>query len=94
MTLGIRPQDVLNHEEGADASNCITGEVETVERLGNESFIYLNHPDIQEAFIVRVEDSRNRAAGSSFRVGVPAENCHLFDSNGQAFARTRSPKFD
>ena len=94
VTLGIRPQDVLNHEEGTDAKNCIIGEIETVERLGNESFIYLNHPDIQEAFIARVEDSRNRQPGHQFHVGVPAENCHLFDNSGQAFARTRAPKFD
>ncbi|CAM3661154.1 ABC transporter ATP-binding protein [Parendozoicomonas haliclonae] len=94
VTLGIRPQDVLNHEEECGAGNCITGTIETIERLGNESFIYLKHPDIQEAFIVRVEDSRRREPESAFRVGVPAENCHLFNEAGQAYPRTRSPRFD
>ena len=94
VTLGIRPQDVLNHEEASDAANVVVGQIETIERLGSESFIYLNHPDIQEAFIVRVEDSQRREPGSEFRVGVPAENCHLFDASGAAFPRTRSPIFD
>ncbi|MBO9482051.1 MULTISPECIES: sn-glycerol-3-phosphate ABC transporter ATP-binding protein UgpC [Gammaproteobacteria] len=94
VTLGIRPQDVLNHEEANGAENCITGTIETIERLGNESFIYLNHPDIHEAFIARVEDSLRRQPGAEFHVGVPAENCHLFDANGVAFSRTRSPVFD
>lgn len=94
VTLGIRPQDVLNHEEADGAENCITGTIETIERLGNESFIYLNHSDIHEAFIARVEDSVRRQQGSEFHVGVPAENCHLFDANGVAFPRTASPIFD
>ncbi|USE37340.1 ABC transporter ATP-binding protein [Endozoicomonas sp. SCSIO W0465] len=94
VTLGIRPQDVLNHEEADGAENCITGTIETIERLGNESFIYLNHPDIHEAFIARVEDSLRRDCGAEFHVGVPAENCHLFDAHGVAFSRTKSPTFD
>ena len=94
VTLGIRPQDVLNHECADSEENSITGTIDTLERLGNESFIYLNHPDIHEAFIVRVEDSRRREPGSAFHVGIPAENCHLFDADGKAFTRTRAPLLD
>ena len=94
VTLGIRPQDVLNHKQVSDATNCITGTINTIERLGNESFIYLNHPDIHEVFIVRVEDSKRREIGAQFHVGVPAESCHLFDGNGEAFPRTQAPVFN
>ncbi len=94
VTLGIRPQDVLSHEQAVGAENCITGTIDTVERLGNESFIYLNHPDIHESFIVGVEDSMRRELGAQFHVGIPAENCHLFDANGEAFPRNQVAAFD
>ncbi len=96
--MGIRPRDVLNHkeqhEEQDDTENCITGKIEAVEHLGNESFIYLSHPDIHEFFTVCVEDSRCRESGSDFHVGVPAENCHVFDDTGKAFSRTRAPHWE
>lgn len=94
VTLGIRPQDVLSHEQADGAENCITGSIITIERLGNESFVYMEHPDMHEAFIARVEDSLRRDEGSEFHVGVPAENCHLFDDKGRAFTRTRMPTFE
>ena len=94
VTLGIRPQDVLSHEETEGTENRITGVIETIERLGSESFIYLNHPDIHESFIARVEDFRRRELDSEFHVGVPAQNCHLFNSDGRAFPRTRAPRID
>ena len=94
VTLGIRPQDVLKQDSNDAGENWITGTIETIERLGNESFVYMKHPDIHEAFIARIEDSMRRECGSEFRVGVPAENCHLFDANGRVFKRTQSPKFD
>ncbi len=94
VTLGIRPQDVMNHENPTTEGNCITGAIETIERLGNESFVYLSHPDIHEAFIARVEDSLHREVDSEFHVGIPEENCHLFNDAGLAFPRTRTPKFD
>ncbi len=94
VTLGIRPQDVLKKDSNDTGKNWITGTIETIERLGNESFVYMKHPDIHEAFIARIEDSMRRECGSEFRVGVPAENCHLFDADGKALKRTQSPKFD
>ena len=94
VTLGIRPQDVLPQDSNIGGKNWITGTIETIERLGNESFVYLKHPDSHEAFIARIEDSMRRERGSDFRVGVPAQNCHLFDAHGKAFKRTQSPKFD
>ncbi|WP_062261473.1 ABC transporter ATP-binding protein [Endozoicomonas arenosclerae] len=90
VTLGIRPQDVLTNAE----ENNVTGTINALERLGTETFVYLNHPAIVEAFTVRIEDHRRREEGESFKVGLPAESCHLFGANGQAFQRTRAPQFD
>ncbi|MGI9274566.1 MAG: ABC transporter ATP-binding protein [Endozoicomonas sp.] len=95
VTLGIRPQDNLGGEElGDNDSNVVTGKINAVERLGTESFIYLDHPAIKESFTVRIEDSRRREPGSEFKVGIPEKHCHLFDADGQAFKRTQAPLFD
>lgn len=92
VTLGIRPQDAMEATESCE--NIITGTINALERLGTESFIYLDHSDIEESFILRVEDSRRREEGSQFRVQVPEQCCHLFNANGLAFDRTQAPKFD
>ena len=86
------PQDADEATNSHD--NVVTATINALERLGTESFIYLNHSDIEEDFILRIEDSRRREEGSEFRVHIPAENCHLFDADGQAFARTQAPHFD
>ena len=91
VTLGFRPQDALAE---AESDNIITGSIKALERLGTESFVYLNHPAIEEDFILRTEDSRRRKEGSEFKVCVPAENCHLFNEQGLAFARTKAPHYD
>ena len=91
VTLGVRPQDALAEAEG---ENVITGTIKALERLGTESFVYLNHSAIEEDFILRTEDSRRREEGSEFKVGIPAESCHLFNETGLAFARTKAPHYD
>ena len=91
VVLGIRPQDVLLMTEGA---NLISGTVHTLEHLGAETFIYLDHGDIRESLTVRVEDSHRRAEGDSIAMQLPAECCHLFDAEGLSFRRTRAPAFD
>ena len=93
VTLGIRPQDA--EEATTDNNdNVVTATINALERLGTESFIYLNHADIEEDCILRIEDSRRREEGTEFRMHIPAECCHLFDANGQAFVRTQAPHFD
>lgn len=90
VTLGIRPHDALGAPVG---DNNVKGGIRALERLGTESFIYLDHPAIEENFILRVEDSELREEGSEFLVGIPPECCHLFDQDGLALHRTRAPHF-
>ena len=91
VTLGIRPQDAIADTAG---ENSVTGTIKALERLGTESFVYLNHPAIEEDFILRTEDSRHRDEGTEFAVSIPAECCHLFNADGMAFERTQAPHYD
>ena len=79
---------------GNSEENVVTGTINALERLGTETFVYLYNPAIEEAFTVRIEDHRRHEEGESFKVGLPAESCHLFDANDQAFKRTQAPQFD
>lgn len=91
VVLGIRPEHTLAE---TDSGNAVDGRIEALERLGAESFIYMNHDTIREHFIVRVEDSLRREEGSKIRVELSPEHCYLFDANGTAFRRTRAPEID
>ena len=91
VVLGIRPEDA---EAEVDNGNSVEGKVQTLERLGAESYIYMGHDTIRENFIVRVEDSRRRDEGTRMTVELPTHLCHLFDAQGKAFHRTHAPSFD
>ncbi len=92
VILGIRPQEVT--EASSDSRNVVTGAIRTLERLGTESFVYLDQKAADDSFILRIEDSRRRDTGAEFRVEIPQENCHLFDASGNAFPRTQAPHID
>ncbi len=91
VVLGIRPEHAMIEANG---ENTVTGKVQALERLGSESFIYMEHDTIREHFIVRVDDSRRREEGSTIQIKLPAEQCHLFNAEGLAFTRTRAPEID
>ena len=91
VVLGIRPEDALAE---TDNGNAVEAKVETLERLGAESYIYMSHDTIRENFIVRVEDSRKREMGSKMKIELPIQLCHLFNAEGKAFHRTQAPAYD
>ena len=82
VTLGLRP-------EAADAMGkgdaVLSGSVTAVERLGNETYVYLDVPGSSE-FAVHAAGDVAAQAGDMMQVGLPAKKCHLFDSEGRAFA--------
>jgi len=84
MSLGIRPEHLLPANEG-DAT--IEGEVNIVEKLGNETQAYL-HIDAADAdMIYRQPDTLDVEPGDKLSVGIPAHRCHLFHSDGKACRR-------
>lgn len=88
VVLGIRPEHT---QAEIDRGNSVEAKIEALERLGSESFIYMGHDTIREHFIVKVEDSRLREEGTKMKIELPPEHCHLFNAEGLAFSRTRTP---
>ena len=88
MSLGIRPEHLLSAEE---ADVAIEGNVQIVEKLGNETQIYL-HLDNADAnadadVIYRAPDTIAVESGDKYRIGLSAHRCHLFHSDGTACRR-------
>jgi len=84
MSLGIRPEHLLNAKQ-ADAT--IEGKVQIVEKLGNETQIYLNLASADADVIYRAPDTLNVEIGQKYNIGLTANRCHLFDRNGLACRR-------
>ena len=86
VSLGIRPEHILS---GAEHGGEYQGRVLFVEQMGNETYLYLENGG-GEPWVVRHPDRLRLAAGDALGIHLPAESCHLFDAQGQAFPRLLS----
>ena len=84
MSLGVRPEHLLPCGQG-DAS--IEGQVNIVEKLGNETQVYLHIGAADADVIYREPDTLDIEVGNNFIVDIPANRCHLFHSDGKACQR-------
>ncbi|OOE86840.1 maltose/maltodextrin ABC transporter ATP-binding protein MalK [Salinivibrio sharmensis] len=84
MSLGIRPEHLVAAKDG-DAQ--IEGEATIVEKLGNETQIYLNLESADADVIYRQLDTVEIEPGEKYAIGIPAHRCHLFHSDGRACKR-------
>ena len=83
VTLGVRPE-ALNPDGSGDSS--ITGKVYAVERLGGETYLYLNTPQGRE-ITVHAAGDKVVSSGDEIAIGFTADKCHLFHDTGEAFER-------
>ena len=80
VTLGVRPE-ALDSKGKGDA--VLEGRAAAVERLGNETYVYLEVPGSNE-FAVHAAGDVAIQPGDLLRIGIPAAACHVFDAAGQA----------
>ncbi|ACY15645.1 ABC transporter ATP-binding protein [Haliangium ochraceum] len=86
-TLGIRPEHLELLGAEAEADNALAGEVQIVEHLGEGSFIYVKTSVHEQNLTIKEEGDTAASSGSSLRMRLPPESCHLFDRDEQAFPR-------
>ncbi len=89
MSLGVRPEHLVSSAQG-DA--VIDGEVMIVEKLGNETQVYLNLESADADVIYRQPDTLDVDSGDRLEIGIPAHRCHLFHSDGRACKRLFNEK--
>jgi multiple sugar transport system ATP-binding protein len=80
-TLGIRPEDVLLHANGAGTISAV---VDVVEPLGSEQVLYLTAGDA--LITARASAEATVASGDPIVLGINAQRMHLFDTaSGAAY---------
>ncbi|MEE4377850.1 MAG: sn-glycerol-3-phosphate ABC transporter ATP-binding protein UgpC [Candidatus Competibacteraceae bacterium] len=84
VILGIRPEHI---RISPDSKNLIGGEINYVEHLGEASYVYLHIEGVEEPIVVRREGDALVEPSTKLAVGLTAQYCHLFDSNGRAYRR-------
>jgi len=84
--LGIRPEHLLIGDSGAGSALRVT--LHQLERLGNESLLYLDVAPDMPKITLRIDGYSSHRAGANLLVSLHPEHCHLFDTNGCAFKRT------
>ena len=67
----------------------ISGKVYNVERLGGDTFFYLNGPD-GAAITVHAPGDMTVSHGDEVTVGFNGDKCHLFNQSGEAFQRLQA----
>ncbi|WP_207476336.1 ABC transporter ATP-binding protein [Arenibaculum pallidiluteum] len=80
VTFGIRPEHLA--EDGTGAAR-IGGEVQVVERLGSETFLYVRMAN-GELLVVKAAGASRARPGDRISVGVLADDGFVFDGDGLA----------
>ena len=80
-SLGVRPEHLTLSGEG----DAVSGRVTFVETLGHATYAYLDANGT--ALTVQLPGDARPAAGETLKLVVPAGQAHLFDADGEAFAR-------
>ena len=76
-TVGLRPEHLRVDNDGP-----ITGTLRHAEKLGNETFVYVNAGDIGE-ITARVEGTLALEAGEDVALGFAQEHLYRFDDAGK-----------
>ena len=86
VSLGIRPEHLIEGDSGAGSPLHLR--LKQMERLGDSSLLYLQIDEQSPLVTLRLEGDAGQAPGASVTLRLRADECHLFDAEGQAFART------
>ncbi len=84
LTLGIRPEALrLAGGAGGGADPVLQARVETVERLGNITFVYLD-TGAEDFLTMQVVGDLDLANGDAVTVTCPVLGLHVFDDGGRS----------
>lgn len=81
VLLGIRPQDIFPRKE-ANNQIALTREVDVLEPMGGESFVYFNLCENEKTWIARCEGVPEIKEGDMAAMVINPETIHIFTSDG------------
>jgi len=81
--MGIRPENI--HDEEVFLNNapesCINVNVEVVELMGSETYLYLHTTGKDDNIVARVDPRSTSRVGDKIRVAFDANRLHFFDKD-------------
>ena len=78
LTIGIRPEDI-SAEKNSDKSIELESELDVIEPMGNETFIYFEIGKTQ--FIARVKPLNDLKVGKKVKLFIDPNRVYMFDNN-------------
>ncbi|WDR03915.1 sn-glycerol-3-phosphate ABC transporter ATP-binding protein UgpC [Devosia algicola] len=92
VTIGVRPEglELIAAEEAVpDGITALPARVESVERLGNITFVYLDAgaPDV---VTIQLIGHSPLTSGKQVRVGLRADHVHIFNAGGSAITTAKN----
>ena len=86
VVVGVRPEHIVI---GEGATQSIVCDIDITERLGTSTCLYTKYGDAKSGDLVACTPSDVAyAPGDRIQLGLPAENLHLFNADGDAYHRT------
>lgn len=83
LTVGVRPEHLRVCEEGDGTGETLNGKLAVVERLGSETYAYVEVPHVGQV-TVRADGDFDRRAGREICIRLDLTHAHVFDANGAA----------
>lgn len=88
VTIGVRPEDCWLVPAEAEG---LRGEVLELERLGADTFAFLEVPSASASIAVRIKDGApTPVPGEIVKLGFDADALHVFDAEGEALFPTNT----
>ena len=84
VTVGVRPADV---EPGKDGDSVVEARVQSVEQLGDVSYLYAK---LTTDELVIAKGTTGSGRGEAIPLSFDARACHVFDDGGRALPRIAS----
>ncbi|KAF1005655.1 MAG: Maltose/maltodextrin import ATP-binding protein MalK [Luteibacter sp.] len=83
LTVGVRPEHLRVCDEGDGSGETLNGKLTVVERLGSETYAYVDVPQVG-SITVRADGDFERRAGRDICIRLDLTHAHVFDATGAA----------
>lgn len=82
ITLGVRPEDIHDEEIFLSSSpnTHIKAHVDVTEKLGNETFLYMNVSGKEDYTVARIDARTTINSGEDVELAIDAHHLHFFDN--------------
>ena len=81
VIMGVRPEDIHDEEIfiSSNPNSIISAEVDVIEKLGNETILYMKVDGKEDYTVARIDARSQFATGETVSLAIDANHIHFFD---------------